>query len=139
MQMHDAWLKKAHSDLLIAKKLFDLNELDLFDGAAYHTQQCAEKAFKSYLAYKKQNIEKTHNLVLLVKLCSQYDAEFESLLNISAILNPYSIKFRYPDDVMVPEKSDLKEAIDSAEVIFKFIKKKISEFNTGQGSIFRKL
>ncbi len=136
MQVHDAWLKKAHSDLRIAKKLFESSEEELFDGAAYHTQQCAEKSLKAFLAYKKSDIEKTHNIVFLTKLCSKYDTEFDFLLTIAASLNPYSIKFRYPDDIMIPEKKDLFEAITFAEKIFKFVNKKIEELSSGQKSIF---
>lgn len=138
MQMHEAWLKKASSDLLISKRLFSLNEEELLDGVVYHTQQCAEKSFKAYLSFKKHSLEKTHNLVLLTKLCSTYDDEFNSLLKLAAILNPYSVKFRYPDDIMLPDVEDVKEAILFSENIFKFVQKKIDEFIVGQASIFKK-
>lgn len=49
------WLKKARTDIRTAKKLFREDER-ILDTSVYHTQQCAEKALKGFLAFKKQPI-----------------------------------------------------------------------------------
>jgi len=43
------------------------------------TQQCVEKSLKGYLAFKEQTLQKSHDIELLVELCSIIDDEFESL------------------------------------------------------------
>jgi HEPN domain-containing protein len=67
MESHKQWLSKAESDLRASENLVT-DEL-VWDVAIYHTQQCAEKALKSFLAWSKYPLEKTHNLVKLLELC----------------------------------------------------------------------
>lgn len=69
MKPHEAWLYKAENDLKSARKLIE-NEPVLLDTAIYHTQQCAEKALKAYLAFKQQPVQRTHDVALLVELCA---------------------------------------------------------------------
>lgn len=48
--------------------LFSSDE-PLYDICVYHAQQCAEKALKAYLTLRMKEIEKSHNLLLLVENC----------------------------------------------------------------------
>lgn len=137
MHTHDEWLHKAKSDLRAARVLFATNEDLVLDASVYHTQQCAEKSLKAYLAFEKHEIEKIHNLVFLTKICSQYDKSFESLLEIMAILNPYGFKFRYPDDFVIPERHDAEKAIEYAGKAYNFVRVKIEESQKGQSNIFK--
>jgi HEPN domain-containing protein len=121
MPAHKDWLFKAETDLKSAQKLLSEN---LLDTAIYHTQQCAEKALKAFLAFQKQEIQKAHDLEFLTKLCEQIDGSFACLLNIASNLKPYGIKFRYPDDVLIPAKKDVEIAIRQAEKIYLFVIKK---------------
>ena len=75
MEPFEEWLFKAERDLLSAQKLF---ESRLLDTAAYHTQQCAEKALKGFRAFKLQPIEKTHDLDRLVSLCKTLDPDLNN-------------------------------------------------------------
>lgn len=50
MANYKGWISKARSDLLLAEKGAKDDDLTL-DTAIYHTQQCAEKALKGFLAY----------------------------------------------------------------------------------------
>jgi HEPN domain-containing protein len=63
LKLHESWLKKGRHDLTSAQVLFSGDE-PVLDTAIYHTQQCAEKALKAFLAFKKQPIMKTHDLTL---------------------------------------------------------------------------
>lgn len=130
---HEIWLIKALSDLRSSKILF---EEKVFDTSIYHTQQCAEKSLKSYLSSCDQFIPRTHNLEYLIKVCLLFDKEFECLMVIAVKLNPYAIRFRYPDDLLEPEIEDAKQAIIMAQRIFEFAEKKIQEIATGQKNIF---
>ncbi len=136
MQTHEEWLHKSKSDLCAAKTLFESNNNLILDAAVYHTQQCAEKSFKAYLDYRKHKIEKTHNLVVLVGFCGSYDDTFKTLVEISAILTPYGFKFRYPDDILLPERIDVEKAINYSEKILQFVLDKIEELESGQQKIF---
>ncbi len=79
MKLHESWLIKARSDLRSSKKLIKGDD-PVLDTSIYHIQQCAEKGLKAYLAFKKQPIEKTHDIGLLVELCSEYDLEFKNFI-----------------------------------------------------------
>lgn len=48
------WIKKAASDLKASKKLSD--DQETFDCSAFHTHQCAEKAFKAFIIATQQAI-----------------------------------------------------------------------------------
>src|SRR3989304_1571306 len=122
MLLHERWLKKAAGDLKLAKKVVDDEETR--DGAVYHAHQCAEKALKAFLAYKKQPIKKTHDLEFLVKLCDVLDKEFmEKLFDPARILDPYGSEFKYPgdDDSFVPDIHEAQEAIQFSEKILAFV------------------
>lgn len=96
MTNYEAWIYKAKNDLKSALKLLDGDD-PIMDTAIYHTQQCAEKALKGYLAFQKQPLRKSHDIELLVEICSKIDSEFEKLYTYSENLTPYATAFRYPD------------------------------------------
>jgi HEPN domain-containing protein len=131
MKLHESWLLKANNDLTSSKKLMK-GEDAVLDTAIYHTQQCAEKALKAYLAYKQHPIEKTHDVEYLIELCSEYDPEFGNLIEESEKLNPYSTFFRYPGPVLEPEKEDVYEAIEIAKKILASVTEKINILERGK-------
>ncbi len=67
MQKHKEWLEFAEQDLRIAKIIASSSEV-IVGPILFHTQQCAEKAFKAFLVYKHQALKKTHDLVALMNL-----------------------------------------------------------------------
>ena len=119
MKPHEEWLLKAEHDLLSAKRLF---EVGLYDTAIFHTQQCAEKALKCFLAFKSKPLQKTHDIVLLKNFCSEVDSSFDSILNAAVFLNSRDTQFRYPSEEMEPTHEEIVIAIEFAEKIFSFVK-----------------
>ncbi len=108
MQVHERWLRKAESDLKLARK-GALGDEDTLDSTIFHTQQCAEKSLKAYLAFKEQPLRKIHDLEWLVKQCGKFDSDFMELFDMAVLLNPYCFEFRYPTDYELDEgrfKSD---------------------------------
>lgn len=91
MKPHEEWLAVAARDLESAKLLGSSSQ-NLLDIAIYHTQQSAEKAFKAYLSWKGQEIDRTHFLPGLVNSCISFDSEFKKLMDDSVDLNPYSTR-----------------------------------------------
>jgi HEPN domain-containing protein len=126
MKQHEAWLLKADNDLRSAKKLIKGNN-PILDTAVFHAQQCAEKALKAYLAFKKQPLQRTHDLVFLIELCIEFDNGFERFVDEANILSPYSSAFRYPDIILEPDKKDVLEAIEKAERILAFTRQLIKK------------
>jgi HEPN domain-containing protein len=126
MKPHKNWIAKAASDLKTAKKLISGPD-PICDTAIYHAQQCGEKALKAFLIFRNHLAEKlrTHDMELLVEICSEYDSSFTALLENAIILNPYSTAFRYPDIILEPEPDDVHEAIAKAEKILQFINGKL--------------
>ena len=67
MQEHKLWLTYSENDLRVAKISFE--EDAIISSAFFLTQQCAEKALKSFLIFHKQPIRKIHDLVEILKDC----------------------------------------------------------------------
>jgi HEPN domain-containing protein len=133
MPNHEEWLIKARQDVKAARHLLTGEFLDI---AVYQTQQCAEKALKAYLVCKNLPLEKTHDLQYLVATCVKYDPSFMILFDRAAHLKPYATKFRYPDDVLLPERTDVDAAIEKATFILEFVENKIADMLSGQRNIF---
>jgi HEPN domain-containing protein len=78
MPSYKGWFYKAKSDLHLAEKGVKDDDLTL-DTAIFHTQQCAEKTLKGFLAYHSKPLEKTHDLLKLLESCCLIDSEFGNL------------------------------------------------------------
>lgn len=135
MHGHDAWLRKSVSDLNSAKKLLKDDD-ETLDTAIYHTQQCAEKALKAYLVYRKHNFPKTHDLERILEACNKLDASFYSLLDETLALTPYATYSRYPDDRFIVDRKGVENAIVMATKILHYVKVKISESSDPNMKIF---
>jgi len=126
MQKHKEWLMIAEQDLALAKFVLNDEDESIITPAIFHTQQCAEKALKAYLVYKKQTIKRTHDLMRLVKLCMHFDKGFELLFDKAEELNPYLTDSRYPEDCFeTPDVTSFKIAIQYAEAVLNFVKERI--------------
>ncbi len=71
----------------------------LYYCAAFHCQQCIEKALKGYLLYKSRHLLDGHNLTWLCKQAAMMDDGFVQWIDESAVLNRYYIETRYPADI----------------------------------------
>ena len=124
MKSHEAWLIKAQHDLLSANKLIT-GEEPVLDTAIYHTHQCAEKSLKAFLAFNNKPIIRTHDLIALVDICVELNQDFMELYELVEELNPYSIMFRYPAEVMEPDMSEALGGIQKAKQILDFVIEKM--------------
>ena len=91
------WVNAAYDDLRAAKLLLDDNTLN--NCTAFHCQQCAEKALKSFILYKTHQTVDGHNLTWLCRRAAGLDESFKQWLQESATLNRYYIETRYPTDI----------------------------------------
>ena len=90
----------------------------------YHCEQSAEKYLKGYIIFIGNSLERTHDLVLLNSKCKNIDISFEYIEDTCIELVPYGVQVRYPYQLEVTE-DDMKNAIDSAEKVQKFIEDKL--------------
>lgn len=125
MPSYRGWITKAKSDLHLAEKGVKGDDFTL-DTAIFHTQQCAEKALKGFLAYHEQPLLKTHDLLKLLEASCILDPEFVNLRLDAAVLSPFATEFRYPtDDEVDLERKVVLDAINRARNVLTFVEKKI--------------
>ncbi len=118
------WLMLSAEDRTSAKSLLK-NEPSVGFAICFHAQQFAEKALKAYLTSKQQHIEKTHDLLRIVKQCAALDPEFGNYEIIADELSPYATETRYPDDYRPVSCEEAEEAVASAELILNLVKTKL--------------
>ena len=116
------WLAKAANDLLNADNNLESEDIPC-DTVCFHCQQAAEKILKSMLAFNGMDYPFTHDLLLLLENVLKITDDAERLRDDLAILMPYAVEIRYPDDWFMPSFDDAKEARDSAENVLSWINK----------------
>ncbi len=94
----------------------------------YHCQQSAEKYLKGFLALNNHEIIKTHDLIILNKICCKYDHEFKKLEKECLRLTDYSVNVRYPYPFDLNEQ-DMDLALKDANRIKGFVFRKFSALN----------
>jgi HEPN domain-containing protein len=114
----DEWVRYAEGDLGVAEREM------CYQTPAYHTicflcQSAAEKFLKGYLIAQGWTLEKTHDVVQLLGLCAEYDADLGAMIVEGAILNEYVVAGRYPGDLAVEYigRAEAKEALDATQCI----------------------
>jgi HEPN domain-containing protein len=120
------WFRYASNDLISAKHLFYNIHPKQIEISSYLCQQSAEKALKGYLIYKEIEPPKTHDLILLYRLCVKLDETFKEIAGYCADITNYGIPARYPFEIVLDE-TITKSAIRKAETIYQFCQSKIQE------------
>lgn len=120
------WFEIAQTDLDSAEFLLQMHPLPA-EIVCFHCQQAAEKFLKGFLALQNEKIQRTHDLMVLLRNCSQHDAGFDSLENECLTLTDYSVAIRYPSPIDITD-DDAKKAINHAkriqEILFSILEKK---------------
>jgi len=88
-----AWLDKATADLRAAEVLFNADP-PLLAEAAYHCQQCAEKALNGFLSWQDIPFGKTHDLAVIGSQCVGADPSLESICIEAEHLSVFAWAFR---------------------------------------------
>lgn len=120
------WLIKAHHDLAASRKLSDESEPYL-DVAIYHCQQAAEKAVKGFFVFHDHEFDKTHDVRLLIDIAASIQPTFLDWIEAGAYLTPYATGFRYPDDIMEPDKEEFNQAFELATKFYHFVLSQLPE------------
>ena len=107
------WLRFADENLLVAERELAYEE-PAFHTVCFLCQSAAEKYLKGYLIAQGWSLEKTHDIVVLLGLCADYDESFVELLEDGAVLNEYIVAGRYPGDLAYETigKAEAEEAVE---------------------------
>ena len=114
------WLSKAMNDLLNADNNLK-SEVVPFDTVCFHCQQAAEKLLKAYLVGNGQEYPFTHDLFLILEKILPFNSEVDELRDSLAILIPYAVEVRYPDDWYMPSDEDAKEAREAVNNVLGWV------------------
>lgn len=106
------WFRLAEENLLVAEQALR-TDMPVSHTICFLAQSAAEKYLKGYLIAAGWTLERTHDIVVLLGLCAEYDSAFEDLLNDGVILNEYIVAGRYPGDLAFEEigNEEAKEAV----------------------------
>jgi HEPN domain-containing protein len=117
MEIEDVmeWVELADDDLYSAKILNEAAHKP-YEIICYHCAQATEKYLKAFLTYQDIIPEKTHNLLLLNKLCIEKDNDFQGITSLCDFLNRFANDIRYPHKYEVNE-NDVVFSIDAVETI----------------------
>ena len=119
-QLVYSWLTKAKRDLASARVLA-ANAPPLLDTAVYHCQQAAEKAIKAYLAFCDQEIERIHDIEVLIRSAISCDPQFTDWIDAGIELTPYAHLYRYPGRATEPSREQFDRAVSVAEGLYTFV------------------
>jgi HEPN domain-containing protein len=117
------WVHKAEMDYEGALVLLRRRKNPLPDLVCWHSQQCAEKYSKAFLARHRVIFARTHNLTALLQLCNEIDLDFRLIAESMRYLNPFGVEIRYPGASTTV--SDAREAVVAMKQIRKFVRAKL--------------
>jgi HEPN domain-containing protein len=121
------WVAKARNDLLDADNNLASAQVPT-DTVCFHCQQAAEKLLKAVLAAQGVPPPRTHVLMLLADQLTASFPTVEQLADDLAILTPYAVAARYPDDDFdTPTIEDAREARQCAERVLTWLREECPE------------
>jgi len=112
------WIDYADEDLCLAQDVMTISSKHRrpYRLIAYHCQQCAEKYLKAYLVLCSVDFPYTHNISILLELCSEH-AGWPAKLKDAEELTSYAITTRYPGESEEVTKTDAGRAIEIAQQV----------------------
>ena len=117
------WLCKADEDFNFARVNLEEGN-NFYTQICFHFQQASEKYLKAFIIAYDLEFEKMHNLIFLLKICSEKEPSLLKLSERCASLNTAYIDTRYP--VHWPTDYTKEKALnlrDAAEEIANRVKK----------------
>jgi len=120
----DEWFEYSAKDPRAAEVLL-AQDPPLVESACFHAQQAVEKALKGYLASRSQPVQKTHDLVALVRDCAQIDPEFRTLAQLASGMADYAVEARYPDTPFSVTPHEASVAVHTADGIVRFVRLRV--------------
>ncbi|MBA7624499.1 hypothetical protein ES703_31908 [subsurface metagenome] len=126
LEMTRQWLMLADDDLRLARFILDGDD-PIYWAAAFHSQQCAEKALKGFLTFHDIRAKKSHEIDYLLELCCLVNPDFEQFKQTAGELTEYAVDSRYPAPHHYAGDKDAKQAIEIARSIYEFVLKSLPD------------
>ena len=120
MELARQWVVKARNDLLNADNNLRAEEVP-YDTVCFHCQQSAEKLLKAYLVANGRQYPVSHDLMLILEAVLALSPEAGQLRDSLALLIPYAVEVRYPDDWYSPSEQDAAEARSAADDVLTWL------------------
>ena len=120
----DEWFERADENLRAAERMLAPSPLPR--DAFFHAQQSVECALKGYLSSRSRPIERTHDLVALVRECAETDSEFLELGPPASGLTPGAVDARYPGTPFSVTPKDAAIAVQTASGMVRFVRLRVS-------------
>lgn len=83
---------------------------------------------KGYIASNNGKLQKTHDLVVLCETCSNYNPDFEEIIEYCSNLTIYASEVRYPNLLEI-ENYHMTNALEDIKKIREFILHKLYTSN----------
>jgi HEPN domain-containing protein len=115
------WFAKAQNDLLAADNNLAAVRVP-YDAVCFHCQQAAEKLLKGFLIAKGREYPITHNLLAILTEILEIEPSADCLYDNLALLTPYAVEVRYPDEIMILTKEAADEARQAVQKVFEWVK-----------------
>ena len=123
----DMFLYKAIVDFNSGKcllKSFENDELEIdIEKIYFDFQQSTEKLLKALLTHNTIDIEKTHDINKLIKLCGINNINLIEDIDILIDLTEYAIEGRY--GIICDDLNDTQSYISSLDIFIEFTKKQL--------------
>jgi HEPN domain-containing protein len=126
LELARQWVIKAGNDLLNADNNLHAETIPL-DTVCFHCQQAAEKFLKAFLVGKGHTYPITHDLLAILENTLPLNTDAEQLRDDLALLTPYAVEVRYPDDFYMPSLQDAREAREAANRVKNWLEKTLPE------------
>jgi HEPN domain-containing protein len=126
LELARQWVIKAGNDLLNADNNLNAETIPL-DTVCFHCQQAAEKFLKAFLVGKGRTYPITHDLLAILENILSINPDAEQLRDELALLTPYAVEVRYPDDFFMPSLQDAREAREAANSVKNWLENALPE------------
>ena len=119
-----AWLQRAHSDLILCCTALDTPGV-LLEDACFHAQQCVEKALKGLLAHRGIAFPRTHVLETLLDLLKSARVDLPLEVDESFVLTQYAVETRYPGEWEPVTDEEARSALKVAAQVLAWVEAQI--------------
>jgi len=114
------WLDKVDSDLLTIANNMASDRVP-WDSVCFHAQQAAEKALKAYLVSRGITPDRTHDCLVLLQACAEYDADLAQYESACLELAPFAVAPRYPIIGAGPTEAESRQLVAQAREIVRAV------------------
>ena len=115
-----AWLQRARSDIQLGRTALDAQGV-MPEDAAFHAQQCAEKALKALLLHRGISFPKTHAIEVLLDLLKAQGTSVPKGVDEAFELSEYAVQTRYPGEWEPVTKAEARKSIERAALVLTWV------------------